>query len=134
VAGFDRNRWLQSSDYAASAQATVEAACSVASRSPALLTAYDEMLATLHQLRAGLDHLAEHQSGVRRGADETPDSLTFALEGLAAVWREQTGAPPINVSLKRGQFGGFALEALATCSDLYPQSAIKTALRRMQER
>lgn len=105
----------------------------IPSQTPRLIEAYQDMLATLAQLRNGITALADTKAAARRGADETPDSLLFAVQGLAAVWQKFKGLAPANFSLNKGEFGGFAVEALALCGDVFAASAVKTAIRRVRE-
>ncbi len=101
---------------------------------PAVLHRYEEMRATMAQLKRGAEQLAQRQQGARRGAEETPDALMFALEGLAAIWLAAKGVPPVVLGKKRGSFGAFAHEALSLCGDEFSSSQITTGLRRLHEK
>lgn len=105
----------------------------VPSDAPALLAEYAACLTTLDRLAAGFDALGTRTRPERRGADETPDSLMFALEGIEALWRQHRADQPSIMGFKRGGFGDLTLRALRAGGGPFTQAEIRTGLRRLKE-
>ena len=101
----------------------------VPSRTPALLEEYVTFCQTLERLAADAATLSERQGGVRPGADETPDALMCALEGLEALWKRSKSFAPEIQAFKAGGFGDFALQAMALSDGVFSSAEVQTGLR-----
>lgn len=106
----------------------------VPSQTPELLAEYSACVATLNRLASGFDAMATRTRPERRGPDETPDSLMFSLEGLAALWIQHKGSSPVILGFKRGGFGDLAIRALKAGGSPFTVAAVRTGLRRLWER
>jgi hypothetical protein len=100
---------------------------------PIRVDAVQAFAATLATMEQGLRRLAADEPPANAGRPVTPDALTFLIECLAQIWKEQKGAAVANASFKHGQFGGFVLDVVRAGECPFPEAEVRTALRRFNE-
>jgi hypothetical protein len=83
----------------------------------------------LSRVADSLGVLAGREPAPQRGAPSLPDSLIFAVDCLAVIWRRFRSDVPLTGSRNRGGFGEFACAFLNAPPFDFPTEATNTAVR-----